>query len=62
MTKVIRNWTAKRAGGRITINGMDEGGAPLKVVGVDYIKPDGPVQAPYIVAVDKDGNRWRLAA
>lgn len=60
MTQVIKRWTAKRAGGRITIYGTGENGAPLRVVGVDYIKPDGPVDCPYVVAVDKDGTRWRL--
>ena len=46
----IRNWKARRAGGRITINGFGEGGNPVKIVGVDVIEPRGSS----IVAVDKD--------
>jgi hypothetical protein len=35
----IKNWEAKRAGGRITINGVDaETDKPIKVVGVDVIE------------------------
>lgn len=55
----LRNWTAKRAGGRITIDGVDgDTGAPVKVVGVENIKPgeDRPI------ATDKDGNEYGLIA
>lgn len=46
----LKNWKARRAGGRITITGFDEAGNPAKVVGVDVIEPRGRL----IVAVDKD--------
>lgn len=58
MIKII-NWTARRAGGQITINGMKEiDTQPIKVVGVDNIVKSntGPV-----VATDKNGVRYELA-
>lgn len=60
MTTVIKSWKAKRAGGRITIYGRTEAGADTKVVGVDSITTDGPVDCPYVVAIDKSGARYRL--
>jgi hypothetical protein len=59
----LKNWKAKRAGGRITIYGQNESGQPARVVGVDVI------DAPNInanghanpVATDKDGRRYALA-
>lgn len=64
------NWTAKRAGGRITVNGIDAGTMkPFKVVGVDMIeaglvssdgaRADGSRLHP--VATDKDGTQYELA-
>lgn len=58
MTK-LTDWTAKRAGGRITINGTDaKTGEPRKVVGVDTITAAKAGKSP--VAVDKDGARYEL--
>ena len=58
----ICNWTAKRAGGRITITGERvDNFEEVKIVGVDRI-----VSSPYgeepktIIAVDKYGNEHRL--
>lgn len=62
--QTLINWSAKRAGGRITINGFDKktGGA-VKLVGVDTIaaRPRrGKVPwAP--VATHKSGERYVLA-
>lgn len=36
-SNVLKNWSAKRAGGRITLTGVDETGAPRKIVGIDTI-------------------------
>lgn len=33
------DWTARRAGGRITVTGTDETGKAAKIVGVDSIEP-----------------------
>ena len=56
--KTIINWTAKRAGGRITVYGVDEAThKPLKVVGVDLIEAarrGGPI------ATTKDGVKYEL--
>ncbi len=52
----LTNWKARRAGGRITINGTDQNGEPAKIVGVDVIEPRGRL----IVAVDKDGGEHIL--
>jgi hypothetical protein len=59
--ETIYNWTARRAGGRITINGTTADtteSPPRKVPNVDVIKPDGA----RIVAIDKNGVTYRLAA
>lgn len=52
----LKSWKAKRAGGRITVTGVDTtSGQPVKIVGIDTIEAGKPV-----VAVDKDGNRHEL--
>lgn len=54
MHKTLTNWKARRAGGRITVNGTDQHGKPAKIVGVDVIQPsDGNRDCVY--ATDKDG-------
>lgn len=59
---ILKDWKARRAGGRITINGrkaLQDGSAgdPIKLVGVDAIEPrDGKV-----IAIDKDGTEHELA-
>lgn len=38
---IINNWTSKRAGGAITIDGVNiETGLPVKITGISYI--NGP--------------------
>ena len=55
MTEVSA-WTAKRAGGRITISGKNAvSGEAVKIVGVDRIESGKPP-----VAIDKDGNKFKL--
>lgn len=59
--RTLRNWTAKRAGGRITVYGYEDRGDPrpyeVRVPHVDTIKPhDGRV-----VATNKDGEAFELA-
>ncbi len=58
----LTNWTAKRAGGRITINGTQEpSGEPGKIVGVESITvPDGLSDLTRCIATDKNGNTHRL--
>lgn len=52
------NWTAKRAGDSITLNGVDiDTNQPVKVVGVEKIEAD--VQNG-IVATTKAGTIYRL--
>jgi hypothetical protein len=34
----LTNWTAKRAGARMTVYGKDENGAEAKIVGVDRVE------------------------
>lgn len=53
----LSNWKAKRAGGRITIYGVDQNGISTKIVGVDRIEPS----AGFCIATDKDGAAHRLA-
>lgn len=51
----LKNWSARRSGGRITINGSRHGGT-LKVPNVDTIVcRDGKV-----IATDKDGATYQL--
>jgi hypothetical protein len=53
----VSDWTAKRAGGRITITGKDEKRADIKVVGVDAINSR---KGKTPVAVDKNGTQYEL--
>jgi hypothetical protein len=53
----IKNWEAKRAGGRITVNGVDaETNKPLKVAGIDVIEPI----AGKAIATHKGGDKYEL--
>lgn len=52
----IFNWTARRAGGRITATGQDSGGASAKIVGIDKLYP----RSGRIFAIDKDGEEHEL--
>lgn len=55
----LKNWRAKRAGGRITVYGQDAtSGADRKVVGVDVIEPRNGL----VVATDKNGDEYVLTA
>jgi hypothetical protein len=63
MIKLV-NWTAKRAGGRITINGVDDAtGKPHKVVGVDMIEAGNlhPGLQDNPIATDRYGSKYELA-
>ena len=58
MQKII-NWTAKRAGGRITINGVTADTLqPIKLVGVDEIK----AFVGLAIATKSDGTKYELEA
>lgn len=55
----IKEWKAKRAGGRITITGVDAvAGGPVKIVGVDQIEAGKRGKPP--IATDKDGTEYEL--
>lgn len=54
----ITHATAKRAGGRITVRGIAEGGVAIRVVNVDTIKFPGDGT---VIATDKDGVEYALA-
>jgi sensor histidine kinase YesM len=57
----LKNWTARRAGGRITIKAQDAAtGEEVKITNVDTI--DGPSEpGEATIATDKDGERYNLA-
>lgn len=50
----LRNWRARRAGGRITVYGEDDSGASSKVVGVDVIEPRNTAGRVGVFAITKD--------
>jgi hypothetical protein len=53
----VKNWTAKRAGGRITIYGFDaEDSSPVRICHVDAIAVDEKG----IVATDDHGEEYLL--
>lgn len=55
----LKNWTAKRAGGRITVYGVDPAtNKDVKIVGVDMI--EAAAVLPFVIATDKDGTRHEL--
>lgn len=60
----LKNWSARRSGGRITINGTDETGRPVKIPNVDTIQliKGGLRAEASIVAVDKTGKHFELEA
>jgi hypothetical protein len=57
----LTNWKARRAGGRITINGTDELGRAAKIVGVDVIEPTGTGKPPWLKATDMRNFEHTLA-
>jgi hypothetical protein len=61
MTK-IKDWKARRAGGRITITGIDAdtdgGGHPVKIVGVNVIEAGASGKPP--TATDRNGETYEL--
>lgn len=66
--EIVKNWKAKRAGGRITIYGENVAGQPRRVVGVDLIEAGGATvetdsrgERLVPVATDKNGARYALA-
>jgi hypothetical protein len=52
----LKNWRAKRAGGRITIYAKTEGGVDRRVPSVDVIE----ATSEGIIATDKDGTKYAL--
>lgn len=58
----LRNWRAKRAGGRITVYGEDDSGASTKVPNVDVIVPRQMGGRTIIVAIDKNNIMHELIA
>lgn len=52
----LKNWRARRAGGRITVVGTEADERPGKIVGVDVIEPRGG----RIIATDKHGTEHEL--
>lgn len=56
--QLISEWEARRAGGRITINGKDQDGKAIKVTCIDAIEklPD----APFPIATRNDGSEYEL--
>jgi hypothetical protein len=63
----LKNWRAKRAGGRITVYGTNaETGQADKVVGVDVIEPHKFKQGIFTIeaalATDKNGEKHLLRA
>lgn len=56
----LRNWTAKRAGGRITVYGEDDSGVSTKIVGVDRIEPRDMGGRIAVIATDKNNTIHEL--
>lgn len=56
----LTNWKARRAGGRITVNGTGPDGQPAKIVGVDVIEPN-PGNNNFVRATDKNNVAHSLA-
>jgi hypothetical protein len=59
--ETIFDWTAKRAGGRITVYGKTKAGDVRRLVGVDRIQPGGTAEGNRVFAIDKDGCKYVLA-
>lgn len=61
----LTKWTAKRAGGRITVTGQDDEGNARKIVGIESIGPQsggfGAAATTRIIARDKNGGQHELA-
>lgn len=59
--RTLRNWKAKRAGGRITVYGTDiDTGAATKITNIDEINPPSSHAAHEVEALDKHGTVHRL--
>jgi hypothetical protein len=56
MHMTLSSWKAKRAGGRITVSGVDEHGQTAKIPNIDTIEP----ASGFAVATDKNGTTHRL--
>jgi len=54
---MIYSWTARRSGGRITIRGVDDTGADIRIANIDAIELDRRG----IIAIDKNRERFLLA-
>lgn len=53
----LKDWKARRAGGRITVTGTDENGNDAKITNVEFVEP----VRNHCRAVDKDGNEHHLS-
>lgn len=59
--KTLRNWEARRAGGRITVYGQNlYTGVDDKITNVDKITPPSSAADHHAVAVDKHGVEHKL--
>lgn len=57
----MKNWKARRAGGRITVYGTDTyTGRVVKITNVDEITPPESATEHYVTAVDNNGNHHKL--
>ena len=57
--KKIINWSARRAGAKITITGETANGKPIKIVGVETIEAGKNGGNP--MAIDMSDERYELA-
>lgn len=59
--KTLREWTARRAGGRITVHGVDiSTNTPTKITNVDTITPPSDHSLHEVLATDVRGTVHRL--
>lgn len=57
----LRNWNAKRAGGRITAYGTDiDTNERAKITNIDSIEPPLAASEHCVIATDKDGVKHKL--
>lgn len=49
----MKNWIARRSGGRITVTGQNDEGSEEKIANIDTIKPHPTGR--FLIAMDKHG-------
>lgn len=60
---IIYGWSAKRAGGHITVYGTSKDGHPLRVTNVDTLCAASSSElGTHALAIRSDGARYRLVA